>query len=202
MRPTGDERPALNKPAHEEGSIMTTTDSERSLEAIGKSQYESIVDMVSALECDYGRLEELKSETETLEDALRTLDAAEDYDGDTRDSVQNDLLDLREELAELQVAGGECSDQDEARERIQEDPLSVEVRSGWVSIGTEMEAEEFVILIGTGGPATRIRGELDQYKQPSRAWLEVQDWGTPWTRYFDADQETLLTYCREFYFGE
>ncbi len=37
---------------------------------------------------------------------------------------------------------------------------------------------------------------------PCRAWLEYQDWGTPWTQFFDAEQDTLLTYCRQFYFGE
>jgi hypothetical protein len=38
--------------------------------------------------------------------------------------------------------------------------------------------------------------------EPHRAWLEVQDWGTPWTRYFDIEQDTLLAYARCFYFGE
>ena len=60
---------------------------------------------------------------------------------------------------------------------------------------------EFCILLSTGGPASRIRGELDN-GEPCRAWLEVQDWGTPWTQYFDIEQDTLLAYARCFYFGE
>lgn len=92
---------------------------------------------------------------------------------------------------------------DSVRQSIEENALSVEVRSGWVSPGsTEMKAEEFNILLCTGGPAVRIRGELDQYGEPDRAWLEMQDWFVPWSQVFDIEQDTLLDYCRVFYFGE
>jgi hypothetical protein len=91
---------------------------------------------------------------------------------------------------------------EEAQTHIQEDALSIEVRSGWRALGDTLEAEEFNILLTTGGPAVRIRGALDDNREPSRAWLEVQDWGTPWTRYYDALQEVLLAYARCFYFGE
>ena len=47
----------------------------------------------------------------------------------------------------------------------------------------------------------RIRGELSD-GQPDRAWLEYQDWGTLWTRFFDVEQDTLLAYAQCFYFGE
>lgn len=93
-------------------------------------------------------------------------------------------------------------DEDEASQRIQEDALSVEVRSGWTSLGEELKAEEFMILLTTGGPALRIVGELNEHNEPERAWLEYQDWGTPWTRYFETEQDTLLTYSRQFCFGE
>jgi hypothetical protein len=91
---------------------------------------------------------------------------------------------------------------EEAQTRIQEDALLIEVRSGWCALGDTLEAGEFSILIATGGPAVWIRGELDDNREPSRAWLEVQDWGTPWTRYYDALQEVLLAYARCFCFGE
>ena len=65
-----------------------------------------------------------------------------------------------------------------------------------------MEAAEFCILLTTGGPAVRIRGELDEYNEPRRAWLEVQDWFLPWTEYVCADSDVLLNYARCFYFGE
>lgn len=147
------------------------------LKEIGKLAYESIAEMVAALDCDYDRLDELKDS--------ESLDEAE-----------------KEELAELLDAADDCKNRDEALEVIQEDALSVEVRSGWAPVGDCLQAEEFAILITTGGPAARIRGELDEYRQPARAWLEVQDWGTPWTRYYDASQDVLLTYAQCFYFGE
>ena len=147
------------------------------LKEIGKLAYESIAEMVAALDCDYDRLDELK-DSESLDDAEK------------------------EELAELLDAADDCKNRDEALEVIQQDALSIEVRSGWAPVGDCLQAEEFAILITTGGPAVRIRGELDEYRQPARAWLEVQNWGTPWTRYFDASQDVLLTYAQCFYFGE
>lgn len=108
-----------------------------------------------------------------------------------------------EELAELEAVTGECESQDDAQQRIQEDPLSVEVRSGWYNPGETPEPSEFQILLCTGGPAVRILGELDHYKQPCRAWIEYQDWGTPWTHYYAPEAtSTLLAYCQQFYFGE
>jgi hypothetical protein len=145
------------------------------LKEIGRDAYASIVAMVEALECDYARLEELRDREE--------------------------LDDEREELAELEAAAGDCADRDDAERRILDDALSVEVRSGWTPCGDTLTAEEFCILIATGGPAVRIRGELDEYLEPRRAWLEVQNWGTPWTQYFGAEQAVLLDYARCFYFG-
>lgn len=107
-----------------------------------------------------------------------------------------------EELAEMEAAAGDCSDRDEARQTIEEDALSVEVRSDWHTPGDDSEPTDFQILLCTGGPAVRIMGELQQ-GEPSRAWLEYQDWGTPWTERLnhDGDHDALLTYARCFYFG-
>jgi hypothetical protein len=58
-----------------------------------------------------------------------------------------------------------------------------------------------MILLCTGGPAVRIVGELDR-GTPCRAWLEYQDWGTPWTQYFGAKSDTLCEYAANFFFGE
>jgi hypothetical protein len=98
-------------------------------------------------------------------------------------------------------------DEEEARERIQEDALSVQVRGDWHTPGDEDAGKptEFEILLCTGGPAVRIRGDLDEHLQPDRAYIEHQDWGTPWQQIFglsSEQQEALLTYCQQFYFGE
>ena len=91
---------------------------------------------------------------------------------------------------------------DAASEAISEDPLSVEVRSGWTTLGNDLEPEEYAILLCTGGPAVRIRGELDSDGNPCRAWIEYQDWGTPWREYHDGhDAPALLAYAGHFLGG-
>jgi hypothetical protein len=172
-----------------------------------QSQLESIIAMVAALNCDFDRLEELGDERARL-----VCDADEAADCATADIERANLAawdkENGEELAELEKDAGDCKDADEARQRIEEDALEVQVRADWHNVG-EVHAtpSEFYILLCTGGPAVRIMGELDNHLQPCRAWLEYQDWGTPWTQYFgdnmDSDAlDALLAYCNCFYFGE
>lgn len=90
-------------------------------------------------------------------------------------------------------------------EAMREAPLSVEVRSDWHDpcCGPAIP-EEFRILLSTGGPALRMMGELDRC-EPSRCWLEIQDWGTPWTRHFSRSAEratALRWFASLFYYGE
>lgn len=162
---------------------------DKSLQEIGNCALESIKEMVAALEADRERLEELRGERddwEPEEDGPETWEEANEDDA--------------EELAELVKAvtlDGEEVDEDAARQRIAEDALSVEVRSGWASPGEDLEAEEYCILLTTGGPAVRIIGKLED-GQPTDAILEVQDWGTPWT--FASSDDDLLTYASQFCF--
>ena len=101
---------------------------------------------------------------------------------------------------------GETLDSDAVRERIEESPLSVEVRTDWHGVGdSDNKPTEYNILLCTGGPACRIIGDLDQYGQPDTAKIEYQDWGIPWTRYGSTttqEEEKLLTFAQQFYFGE
>lgn len=100
-------------------------------------------------------------------------------------------------IAEMVEALNARPQSEERCQAIEEDPLSIEVRSGWHSLGEEAGDEEFCILLATGGPAVRIIGELDR-DEPTKARLEVQDWFTPWTEYAEADESVLLDYCRVF----
>jgi hypothetical protein len=97
-------------------------------------------------------------------------------------------------------------DEDSAREAIDNDPLSVEVRSDWHSAGDKGDKPtEYRILLCTGGPAVQITGDLDEYGQPENAKLEYQDWFTPWTEYTDTtseEDEYLEKYAQQFYFAE
>lgn len=97
---------------------------------------------------------------------------------------------------------------DDIRERVQEDALSIEVRAPWYSVGDEAPApDEFSILITTGGPALRIRGEL-KFMSPRFAWCEVRDWGTFWENYTPHVEDraewsdALAWFVSCFYFGE
>lgn len=94
------------------------------------------------------------------------------------------------------------SSREEAEQRIQEAPLSVEVRSGWANHPVDFEAQEYRILLTFGGPALQIVGEIGRHGQPETATLQYQDWGTPWTDYRPSNQDALLTFARQFYFGE
>jgi hypothetical protein len=170
---------------------------------IGAPAFDSIREMVAALDCEYDRLEE-----------LRELQASWKADADNQPHTDGDGLpvvptwanenpDDAQELKELEEAAGECKDREDAERRIMEDPLSIQVRSDWYTPGDEDESRspaEFQILLCTGGPAVRIVGELGGDGEPSRARLEVQDWFKPWTEYVPADSETLLTYARCFCF--
>src|ERR1700719_4453369 len=122
-----------------------------------------------------------------------------------KQQAQAQLESVIEMTAELRAASN-----DEEREaeqiRIQEDPLSIEVRGDWHVPGSEgAKPSEFMILLCTGGPAVRIRGELDRYSEPEKPRIEYQDWFTPWRQLLgvtDEAHDALLDYCRQFYFGD
>lgn len=104
------------------------------------------------------------------------------------------------ELRELEEAANDCASEDEARERIQEDALSVEVRSSWCNPGETMEAAEFRIVLCTGGPHVEIRGEVDR-GSISRVRICYSDWGDS-GEICDFDHSAVERYCEQFYFGE
>jgi hypothetical protein len=106
-----------------------------------------------------------------------------------------------------------------AQEDIDQSPLSVEVRSDWQPPGVPngearpLEAVEFRItlcsnfraglaMFQTGGPAVQIRGDIDIEGNPLSAWLEYQDWGTPWKKYTDYHRpglsDAIIEYSRYF----
>jgi len=161
------------------------------IEEVGAPAYAAIAEMVAALECDYERMEELREERgEWVESAPddTTTRAREEWAGEFPAEAA--------ELAELETAAGEFDDRDSAQERIMEDPLSVRVFGERTDGEWTVDRVEF--LVCTGGPAVRIMAEVDEHGTPDRAYMEVQDWGKPWTHYGRADSAVLLTYCQQF----
>jgi len=93
---------------------------------------------------------------------------------------------------------------EQIKESILNSALSVEFRSGWTSNPNELEIEEFKILLTWGGPALRVIGDLNQYKELENIKMQFQDWGTCWTDFeiTENQQEALNWFCNCFYFGE
>ena len=134
-----------------------------------QSQVQSIVEMIRAMECDFDRLEELREEKRDCED----------------DGL---AFEWSEELAELEKQAGEYADQDEARDAIYETPLSVEVRSGWHSVGEDAgEPEEFRIVLCTGGPHVELTGDIG-----GSVRVVFNDWDESGEYYPDADERAAL----------
>lgn len=93
----------------------------------------------------------------------------------------------------------------DATQAIYEDALSVETRSDWHNPHNDPEITEYRILLCTGGPAVQIVGDLNEHREPVNASIEYQDWFTPWTRLTGTtteEDEALMEYVRQFYFGE
>ena len=95
-------------------------------------------------------------------------------------------------------------DEDIAREQIEQGHYGVTVRSGWTNPGEPLDAEEYCVTLGSGGPASRITGDLDR-GSPTTANYEFQDWFKPWTPANDLSQDeeaTLLDWVGHLYFGD
>ena len=146
-------------------------------EEIGRNAFAAIAEMVDAASADWEQLEHLR-----------------DCEPDELDEFE------REQLRDLEAEVGDCEDQGDAEQRILDDPLSVGL-GGWWETGTEPEAQEYRVLLTTGGPAVRIVGDIGLHGGAESAAMEVQDWGKPWTTY-PCDQSILLEYVSRLYLGE
>jgi len=188
---------------------MTAQTKDERSEEQAKAQLESIREMVAKLDRE-GAIGVYTAELTYIQ-CVEILTEDAGIESVVEDYTEDDIDTLREMVGEQIERGmiepdGFAFDEDEARQAIEEDALSVEVRSDWYSPGSsdaDTRPAQFCILLCTGGPACRIMGELDEHLEPHRAWLEHQDWGTPWTQYYEPGiQEALLAYARCFYFGE
>ena len=140
--------------------------------------------------------EQAIAQMEYIEKLLAAYNMDWDLYADLRDCDQPDLDE--DDLSELQALteqADDCESQDEALERLESNPLDIRFRSDWESYTSDLTPSEFSILLCTGGPAVRILGELDDNGYPYRAWVEYQDWGTPWSE-LDSYQSVALEYAR------
>lgn len=166
------------------------------------AQMDSVAYLVAALDVDYERLEELRAARvqyidEKVDDAYVIRDLEEFKRLAGLQWVAENPSDA-DELDELEEAAGDNADQDEARERLLEDALSVEVRSGWTSPGADLGApEEFRIVLCTGGAHVELVGDLDEHGSPVRVRCLYRCWGES-GELFDFDHGAALRYCSEY----
>lgn len=108
-----------------------------------------------------------------------------------------------QDLAELEEQAGDCESEEDARQRIEEDALSVEVRSGWVSPGDYMAAEEYRIVLCTGGPHVELVGDIGMNGYAESVRVLFQDWfqGRQELILDPSEREAVLEYAACFYFG-
>jgi hypothetical protein len=123
------------------------------------------------------------------------------FDGDLED-----LSPMAARFAESEgwdlVGSDRCDLGDAIREYARDLPLSVLVRSDWHAPGSEFEPAQFELLLTTGGPAVRVLGELDSYREPYRPQLQYQDWGIPWTDHPESNVDALLWFAGLFFYGD
>ena len=92
---------------------------------------------------------------------------------------------------------------EEVEQAIQEEPLSVEVRSGWASSFHSFEVDEFRIVLCTGGPHVEIRGDIGLHGEPQDVKVFYADWDERGEYVLsDEEREAVTEFCQQFYFGE
>lgn len=155
--------------------------------------------------------EQAKMQLEDIVATVKRLEHARECAGDDCELSDREILEglnifYKEGMTASEEDRQNYHDEDDARENISDDPLSVEVRSGWHTPGDEDDKPtEYLILLCTGGPAVRIIGDLDEHQQPDSAKIQYQDWFTPWETLLplkEEEHDALLSYARQFYFGE
>jgi hypothetical protein len=110
---------------------------------------------------------------------------------------------LEEGKISVEYNGDTLTSLEEIEDIILSDPLSFQVRSGWCDGKEYMEPEEFCLLLSTGGPASRIIGDLGEFNAPENIQIQGQDWFTPWCSlgpwdYPEDGEEALQWYCARF----
>jgi hypothetical protein len=128
---------------------------------------------------------------------------------DAIENARNWVADISAMIAALnaaEAADGERDAIDTARQAIDESILSVLVRDGWRHPGHASDYRgpaEYELLLSTGGPALRIRGEVEN-GEPTSARLQYQDWFTPWTdlELTAAEYADVTAFAQNFYYGD
>jgi len=118
------------------------------------------------------------------------------------------IVEMVKRLKEARESGDQQAI-DEAQDLIYSNPLSVQVRTAWEDPNRlqkpdiDVQPTEYKILLCTGGPSVRIRGNLNEYGEPKNTYVEHNDWFDGWAQItLDKEQkEAIIEYVRNFYYG-
>lgn len=122
-------------------------------------------------------------------------------DNHAYDQALAQIASIRDMVERLQSDDEETADQ--ASIDINDDPLSIEIRTDWHLPGPSAPAAEYRIVLCTGGPHVEIQGDLDDHKQPETAMIVYKDWGTSDSMTLSGEElQDVLTYARQFWYGE
>jgi len=102
------------------------------------------------------------------------------------------------------VDGDEYTESFALLDRMQELPLSVEVRSGWHSPGAAGEPLEFRIVLTCGGPGCEVIGEIDGHGEAAAPRIYASEMGAGHFEVTPAGEEceALEWFCSLFSPGE
>jgi len=127
------------------------------------------------------------------------------------EETNHGLLQAKAQIASIIEAIEENTDEDGElnfdafREWAEEDALSVEVRSGWQSVGETLTADEFRIVLCTGGPHVEIQGEFNCHGEPGRYRVMYSDWFQGMACYrceTEEEDDAVEKFLSCFYFGD
>jgi len=169
-----------------------------------QEEFGAIKDLVQAISIyikEYGdgeltigiltRYDEVNTIIESKENRKMSSEDEERAKAQAKSQFDN-IADMIERLDKVSYDDDNNDEVDKLQEEIDNAPLCCEIIT------------TYEILLCTGGPAVRIIGDLDDNKQPESANLQYQDWFTPWIDYYlhDDEEQVLLRFAQNFYFGE
>jgi len=163
---------------------------DQSLQDEGRAQAQSIEALLDALTAPFTQ------ENTDADEIAEALEACGESATTQQERVELALTYLNENTSKNSRAWNDRVE--DAEEAIREDPLSLNVRSCWHELGSEVVDMEYMIELSTGGPAARIIGDLDDHSMPCTARLQVQCWGTPWTDVGELSRARALEYASQF----
>ena len=167
--------------AHDQAVLQTQTITElMACKAVDFSDYEEARDELARAEARY---QKLLAENSTC-----------DWDyADKLDSAIEELEAAREAMDEFPKEMAEFQSEDDLREAIDTNALSIEFRSGWSSDREDLEPEEVRVVLCTGGPHVEIVADFDSRTGVSSPRVLYRDWGTS-GELFDFDHSDVVAY--------